>query len=99
MNGELNRNSVVCRSKGQVSSLFDDEVVALGIETGRYYQMDQVGRTIWEFLESPVSISRICERLVVKYDVELERCQEEVGCFLNSLHVAGLIELYEDVAS
>lgn len=95
----LDRQTIVRRSAGQVSCSIDDEIVALSVSKGSYFQMNEVGSVIWEYLETSVSVGDVCERLEGLFEVSAFDCERETLAFLRALRVAGLVEWDEVVAS
>lgn len=94
---KFDRESIVRRSEAQVSCEIGQEVVALSVSKGNYFQMDEVGGQIWKRLESPLSVGELCDRLQSEYEVNAEQCELETLAFLQSLSEAGLVEHGEQV--
>jgi hypothetical protein len=90
---KINLSSVVVQSKKVLASGIDGEVVMMGIEHGTYSALDAMGSGIWDILKDPRPVSEICEILMERYEVERERCEEEVLAFLNDLASDGTIEV------
>ncbi len=99
MVAELNRNSIVRRGANQVFCSIDDEVVALSVVRGRYFQVDKIGSVIWDIIEFPISVSDLCNRLTELFDVESSRCELDTLDFLLSMRDAGLVECHESSGS
>lgn len=73
------------------NDLSESETVMLDITGGNYYGIKDVGKAIWDHLESPLTVDALCERLVEQFDVEPEVCRRETTAFIESLHERGLI--------
>ena len=89
-------NTIVTQTKELVSSDLDGETVLLSIETGKYYNMDPIGSRIWELIEEPLSVSKLCDILLSEFKVERKQCEKEVFAFLNRLAGDNLIQVLED---
>jgi hypothetical protein len=87
------RDSIVVASKDQVSSGLAGETVLLSMTTARYYGLVEVGARIWELVREPVSVSTICETIMLEYHVAAGRCEADVLRFLQDLAANGLIEV------
>ena len=74
-----------CRAKDAISTELDGETVILNIETGVYNGLDQVGTTIWNLLEKPITFGEITESVMAEYEVEAQRCSDDLCSFLNDL--------------
>ncbi len=92
MKTKLDRDCIVRRSAGQVSCEIDEQVVALSVEKGSYFQMDEVGSFVWDVLKEPMSVSDLCVKLCSAYEVELEQCEADTIVFLKAMAEAKLIE-------
>jgi hypothetical protein len=67
------------------------ETVMLDVAGGSYYGLKDVGKAIWDHLESPLTVDTLCERLVTEFEVDPETCRRETTMFLEKLHERGLI--------
>ena len=71
-----------------------DKHVLMNVDQGIYLGLDAVGKCIWERLEQPRTIARLCEELETVYQVlDRARFQREVTDFLDTLRLHGLIEV------
>ena len=89
-------NTTIAQTKELVSSDLDGETVLLSIETGKYYNMDPIGSRIWELIEEPLSVSKLCDILLNEFEVERKQCEQEVVAFLNKLAGDRLVQVLED---
>jgi len=94
--GGLTLHSVVGRKTGFIEAEIDGEVVALNIEQGTCYGMNQVASRIWKLLEVPARISVVCETLVAEYAVPDDVCEQQVLELLEELCAEGMITKLED---
>jgi hypothetical protein len=78
---------------GQVSSDLAGEVVILGLQSGRYYTLDEVGADVWNLVQQPKTVRTIRDTILEEYDVDPSRCTEDLGELLQKLAAAGLIEI------
>lgn len=81
------------RSPEALHSEIGDDVVALHVQQGHCYGMDNVAADIWRMLDEPIGLDQICQRLKERYEVDDETCRAEVGRFIDSMHKEQLIEL------
>ncbi|MCM3180798.1 lasso peptide biosynthesis PqqD family chaperone [Cytobacillus horneckiae] len=79
--------------KGNIVSDMGGEKVMLNIGNGKYYNLGTIGGDIWERMCEPVEIGQIIADLLNYYDVDREKCEEEVINFLLHLHTEKLIEM------
>lgn len=71
------------------------EVVMLSLRDGTYYGLDGVGVEIWRMLQTPVTIPHIVAVLVETYDVDADRCRDDVLTVIVTLAGRGLVEIRE----
>jgi coenzyme PQQ synthesis protein D (PqqD) len=93
MNMVLSRRSVVVAAKDQVSCDLAGEAAILNIKNGVYYGLDPVGAQIWKLIQQPRSVDEVREALVSEYEVEPERCEQDLVTLLEKLLAEGLIEV------
>ena len=88
--------SVVSRKAGIIEAEIEGEVVALNVETGTCYGLNQVGSRIWHMLATSPRISAICETLLAEYSVGSDDCERQVLDLLEDLYSEGLIAPIEE---
>lgn len=85
--------SRVVASKDQVSSELGGEIVILELKAGVYHGLDGTGAMIWTLLQKPGLVSDIRDAIVQEYDVEPERCENDLLGLLDELAAKGLVEI------
>lgn len=73
------------RSPNALWTELDGQFMLMNIEDGSYYEMAGIGGVIWQMLETPRSEAEIVDAVVNKYQVERERCAQDVRAFLEKL--------------
>ena len=86
-------SSVVVANKDQISTDLGGEAVILGLTSGQYYSLSDVGTRIWDLVQSPTTVLDLRDAIVGEYDVEPERCQQDVLEILKDMASEGLIEV------
>ncbi len=99
MNNSIDAKSIVEASKSQVFADVEGDTVLLNINTGIYSGLNKVGTRVWELIQQPVLVSQIWDIIFDEYDVELERCQDDVIRLLTKLKDAGLIDVNNEKSS
>ena len=72
------------------------EAAILNLKSGIYYGLNAAGATIWEMLKDPVSVAKVRDSLLEEYQVERERCEQDLLILLEELAAKGLIEVLDD---
>lgn len=83
----------VVQKPGLLEAEVDGEIVALHIESGKCYGMNEVAARIWSLLATPHSVREIRDALMARYAVEDDECREQVASLLSQLEGEGLIEV------
>jgi len=99
MSMTLSRRSIVVAAKDQVSCDLAGEAAILNIKNGVYYGLDPVGARIWQLIQQPRSVDEVHETLVGEYEVEPERCEQDLITLFEKLLAEGLVELKDGPAS
>jgi hypothetical protein len=68
-----------------LSSQIGEEIVLLDVASGKYFKIDEIGSTIWEYLKEPKSIEDLVNVLMQEFEVEKERCTSDVSNFIEEL--------------
>lgn len=92
---DLDLTETFRRTKKEMSADLGEENVVLDLDSGVYYGMDGTGPRIWELLEQPRTGEEMMETLLDEYDVEEDRCQEDLVAFLAELMGEGLVEVVD----
>lgn len=75
-----------------LGSRIDDELIFFDQQVGRYYATGSVGADVWEILDSPKSVSEICDRLQELYEIDRITCETQLYPFLQDLLETGLVQ-------
>lgn len=71
----------------------DGEIVLLNLKTNDYCGLDNVGSRIWQLISQHKSLERVRDELIKEFDVEKEKCTEDVLNFIKMLQDKDLIEI------
>lgn len=91
----IDLDTMVERREDVVFSEVDGEIVAMSIQSGKYYGLQEIGSRIWDIIDDPISISKICEALMAEYDVTADQCNLDVLRFMEKLWNKDLIRLVD----
>ena len=69
-----------------------EDIVALNIEGGQCYGMDQIAGTVWSLLAEPTDIGKICDHLVTIYEVDPQLCRTDVAKLIQQFESEGLLD-------
>ena len=82
---EITLQSLVTRNEEIVAGKVDGTLVAMDIETGKYYTLNTTGGRICELVETPRTVAELCATLTSEFKITPEACRKEVIGFLSQL--------------
>lgn len=85
------KNSLFSQQPGNIVSDMDGEKVMLSIQSGKYFNLGELGGEIWDLMKEPISIDNLVSTLLARYDVGQTECEEHVIAFLIQLLGEGLV--------
>ena len=88
----LNRPKVICE-------VFEDEVVAINLETGTYFGMGGTAKEVWRLIEGEVPVDGMVVHLAERYTRQSQEVAADLELFTNSLLAHGLVTAEPTVAS
>lgn len=79
------------RNSKTISGRLHDELVMMDIDQGKYFSLNPVATRIWELLADSRDIEELCSVLTGEYDIEPEKCLQEVSEYIGEMIKLGLI--------
>jgi hypothetical protein len=73
------------------SSLIEEEILTLNLESGEYVGMSDVAAFVWTHLSEPTTASELAEKVAAEFDVDGATAAEDVNAFLEELAKEGLV--------
>lgn len=83
---------IYARATGILDSPVGPDFVALNIQRGKCFGMENVSAEVWRLLANPRSLDQLCGELSAIYDVDDETCRADVSELLVEMIDMGLIE-------
>ena len=85
----------IVASSQQVAADMMGEAVILNTNSGVYFGLNPVGTRIWELVQQPILMQTIQQTILDEYDVDPERCEQDIQHLLGKLVDAGLVEVID----
>ncbi len=99
MAGKVTEYSTVNAKPGLTTEYLEDgEAIIQPDHSNVHYYLNPVGGRVWSLIQRPATVIHINDVLLLEYDVEQERCLQEVLALLNDL-VATDLAMLSDVAA
>ena len=81
--------------KNSAVSKTGDSAIMLDLNSGTYFELNEVGSFIIQHLKSLISFRKINELVIENFGVDKEQCELDVINFLNELNEKSLIEIHK----
>ena len=91
MNGEISGSATVVTAKEQLWCDLAGEAAILNLKNGVYYGLDPVGARIRNLVQTPRTVNEAREALMNEYDVDPDRCEQDLLALLHKPAAEGLI--------
>ena len=78
-----------------VSCDLDGEAAILNLKDGVYYGLDPVGAKIWNLIQKPRVLKEVIEIICDEYDVDKDRCKNDIFELIEELLDNGLVKVNE----
>ncbi len=85
-------NDHIIIKKEDVLERSGDDLLLFDSSTGKLFEVNKTGKTIWKFLDEEHSVSEIKEKLIDEYD-GIKTLDQDLLTFLNRLLELDLIEI------
>lgn len=99
MDEPLSLHSVVVATREQVSCALGEESAILNMKNSVYYGMNAVGSRIWNLLAEPRTVMQLRDAVLDEYDVEPDRCEQDLLALLEQMRSEGLVQVKSASAS
>jgi hypothetical protein len=86
-------DTTISRTKDQVSANLEGDSIILNVKSGKYYSLNPVGARVWALIESPAALKDIHAALMDEFEVEAERCTQDLLQLVEALTTAGLVQI------
>jgi hypothetical protein len=78
-----------------VSCDLDGEAAILNLKDGVYYGLDPIGAKIWNLIQKPIKLNDVVEIIWDEYDVDINRCKDDIFELVEELLNNGLVKVNE----
>lgn len=82
---KITTNTTIQRNNEILTSDLDGEKVMMSIKFSEYYGLGKTGSFIWDNIEKPIKICDLIDLITDKFNVEKEKCYNDISPFINDL--------------
>jgi hypothetical protein len=90
----MTETSVITRREGWIAAWVDESLIMMHAESKFYLNLTGSGGRIWELLESPRSVSDLCETLGREFEIKPDAARLVVLPFLERLLLRKAIDVH-----
>jgi len=91
----MNLNSKVKIDSTVFAKEVDSEMVIFNANTEHYFGLDEVGTTIWNYIEQSRDLKVVLNSMLEKYDADKSTLEKDLNKFIKELEKSGLVEVVE----
>lgn len=84
-------DTIVKKNDDIFTGTIDNEMVAISIQSGKYYQLNKTGSRILQMLDQPLPVRELCEAIQGNYKVENNVCRDDILEFMQEMAEKNLI--------
>lgn len=88
----LSTHTVIRKTQGHFVSALGDTLVILNRADTKYYTVNEVGKLLWDSLDTPRTVDDLCAIVQSEYEVERAECEGDVLAFVERFIGVGLFE-------
>jgi hypothetical protein len=92
----ISDTSTIVVTKDQVSCELSGEAAILNLKSGVYFGLNTVGASIWKLIQEPKTLKEIRDSILEEFDVDPDRCENDILEILQELSTNGLIEIVDE---
>lgn len=93
----MNHNDIVVRRDGWITARIDDDLVMMHAESDLYLSLSGSAGRIWELIESPRTVTDLCQALCREFEIEPDAALPEVAAFLDQMLLRRAIDVHPSV--
>ena len=89
----MTADRIASRRDGMIEAEVDGELLGLHVEKGYCYGFNPTATRIWALIETPQTVTQLCETLSGEFEVDPADARPDVEALLEELEREGLVEL------
>jgi hypothetical protein len=87
----VNLETIVRKSDDIFTGVIDNEMVAMSIQNGKYYQLNETGSRLLALLEEPRSVGELCREIEGGYRVDADVLSRDILEFVREMSGFGIL--------
>ena len=91
------KNDIYKKNDTVYSAEINGRTVAMNMETGEFYNLDEVGSLIWRLLEKSSTVNDVISGVSDECEISFSECKDDVIFFIDSLCTNNLITKISEV--
>ncbi len=87
----LTSHSIIEAKPEPLAAPMADGLVLLQVESDRYFNLNDLGREIWQAIQTPVSVTELVTQITSTHEVDPDQAEADVLALLQDMARAQLI--------
>jgi hypothetical protein len=84
-------NPRISRAPDLITTQLGDGAVIMDIARGDFIELSRSAAQLWELLETPATMDRLCALLLERYEVQASLCARQVEAWVAQMQTRGLL--------
>ncbi|GAA0645152.1 hypothetical protein GCM10009424_21210 [Sphingomonas ursincola] len=93
MTDDISQNALFRPADKVVACDLGDGKALLNLTTNRYFRLNESGKVAWAAIEQGATRDDIVNKIMERFEVDVDRCVADVIAILNAFSKAGLVEI------
>lgn len=90
---DIQPSDMLSRTESVIHSEIDGVIVMLDPDAGRYYELDEVAKRVWNLIETEAPVASVRDALVAEYAVDARTCLTDLLTFVEKMAAHGLVRI------
>jgi hypothetical protein len=95
MTRELCESTIISRAPNTAFRELDGKMFIVGATSTKLVMLNETGTAVWGFLDQPLSLGQIADRLVEAFEVERESALQDCRSFVEALASRELLHVQQ----
>ena len=95
MSTALHESTIVSRAPNTAFRELEGKMFIVGATSSKLVMLNETGTAVWGFLDRPLSLGEIADRLVETFEVERESALQDCRSFVEALASRQLLQIQQ----
>lgn len=91
MGNQVDPTAVLACAEDVLATESQGVTVLMSMDSGKFVELNGSARAIWDLTDGKTSVAAVTDKLVEQFEVEREKCLDDVVCLYSRLAEEGLV--------